>query len=102
MYPFGTYAERREFIWSEFGPLIDHLEGRTKKPSDSTISAKLKSFDAEGVHVIWTKALARRTSDPDGAITAARTLLETVCKHILDNAGTQYERDKADLRSCID
>ena len=27
----------------------------------------------------------RRASDPEGAITAAKTLLETVCKHILDH-----------------
>ena len=31
-----------------------------------------------------TDNLQRRFDDPDGAITAARTLLETVCKHILD------------------
>jgi hypothetical protein len=29
--------------------------------------------------------------DPDGAITSARTLLETACKHILDAAGVAYE-----------
>lgn len=34
--------------------------------------------------------------DPEGAITAARTLLETVCKHILDERGVDYEAD-ADL-----
>lgn len=57
------------------------------------ISGVLEAFDPEHVHAIWQKALARRTSDPEGAITAARTLLESVCKHILDDAGTPYPDD---------
>ena len=52
--------------------------------------------DAEGVHVVWEKALARRTADPEGAITVARTLLETVTKRILDEMGESYG-DKDDL-----
>ncbi|MFP3547641.1 abortive infection family protein, partial [Rhizobium sp. SIMBA_035] len=35
-------------------------------------------------------------TDPEGAITAARTLLETVCKHVLDEVRTPYT-DKEDL-----
>lgn len=34
--------------------------------------------------------MERRATDPEGAITAARTLLETVCKHILDEQGLVY------------
>jgi hypothetical protein len=42
---------------------------------------------------VWDKALKRAPSDPEGAITAARTLLEDVCKHLLDEgteAGSLY------------
>ncbi len=46
---------------------------------------------------IWKKALERRHSDPDGAITSARTLLETVCKRILDEAGDVRIRTEEDL-----
>jgi len=42
------------------------------------------------------KALERRHTDPEGAITSARTLLETVCKHVLDETGIDYD-DSADL-----
>ena len=42
------------------------------------------------------KLLARRHTDPEGAITSARTLLETVCKRVLDETGTAYS-DKDDL-----
>jgi hypothetical protein len=94
---FGTYAERRDFIWKAFASLLDHLEGRATKPADAPISDGLKSFDVNGVEAAWTKALERRKIDPEGAITAARTLLETVCKHILDEAEILYDKDKTDL-----
>ena len=48
------------------------------------------------MQIVWEKALYRRKLDPDGAITAARTLLETVCKHILDENGIEYN-NKTDL-----
>ena len=44
----------------------------------------------------WSKAIERRADDPEGAITAARSLLESVCKHLLDEMGVAYD-DKADL-----
>ena len=40
--------------------------------------------------------MSRRFSDPEGAITVARTLLETVCKRICDENGVTYA-DKDDL-----
>jgi hypothetical protein len=92
----GTYAERRQIISGAFTPLLDWLEGRNRAPSDKTISDALETFDAEGVHAVWTKALARRTTDPEGAITMARTLLETVCKRILEECSVAYS-DKEDL-----
>jgi hypothetical protein len=53
----------------------------------------LADFDPENVRAVWQKALDRRLADPAGAITAARTLLETVCKHILDDLRIQYPDD---------
>lgn len=66
------------------------------QPADELISEVLSSFDEIGVHDAWRKALERRASDPEGAITSARTLLETVCKHIIEEAGDSYGR-KDDL-----
>ena len=94
---FGTYQERREFIWNEFAPLMDLLEGKNNKPSDLTISDGLKSFDEDGINATWAKALERRKSDPEGAITMARTLMESVCKHILDSSSVAYNKDKIEL-----
>ena len=60
------------------------------QPADTLISEALLSFDAAGISQAWMKALDRRGADPEGAITAARSLLETVCKHILDDAQAVY------------
>ena len=83
----GAYAARRLHINTEFEPLLDHLENKNNSPSDSQVSITLQKYDAEGVTIAWEKALSRRISDPDGAITSARTLLEEVCKHILEDIG---------------
>lgn len=91
-----TYAERREIISKAFTSLMEHLEGQNRAPADKTYSEVLGVFDADGVHVVWAKALERRNSDPEGAITVARTLLETVTKRILDELGEAYS-DTADL-----
>jgi hypothetical protein len=60
------------------------------------VTEALPSFDADGVHAVWAKALSRRNSDPDGAIIVARTLLETICKRILDENEMNYT-DEEDL-----
>jgi len=65
-------------------------------PADQGISAALRAFDPNDVHDRWIAAVERRADDPRGAITLARTLLEDVCKWILDEAQTEYP-DNADL-----
>lgn len=92
-YEKGTYAERRQLIWEAFRPLLDYLESNERLPAGAAIATALEKFDSQHVHAAWQKALDRRANDPEGAITAARTLLETVCKHILDDAGIQYARN---------
>lgn len=91
-YKFSSYAERRAYIWNEFSALLEHLENGTN-PIDENTSKLLKEFDEANVHAVWKKALERRTTDPEGAITIARTLLETICKHILDTKGISYGAD---------
>lgn len=95
-YQYGTYQERRDFIWDSFRPLLEEVESQHIVPSDEGIAVELKKFDETHVHQVWQKALDRRTSDPEGAITIARTLLETVCKHILDDLSVSHPKD-ADL-----
>lgn len=94
----ATYDARRKIIWDSFRPLLDILERGGPSPSDKGVSETLTKFDPAHVHDEWTKCLDRRHSDPEGAITTARSLLETVCKHVLDETGVAY-KDSDDLPS---
>jgi hypothetical protein len=71
-YKHSTYKERREYLWAEFQPLFDRIEGSKTTPADHGVSEALQRFDTESVHHLWVKALERRESDPEGAITVAR------------------------------
>lgn len=88
---FATYHERREFLREEFDPVLSMIESESRSPSDGNVSATIQQINSDYVHETWTKALERRSTDPEGAITTARTLLEAVCKHILDETGTPYK-----------
>lgn len=85
-----TYDERREFIWDSFRPIIDYLEAEKRSPLDAPISTILEKIDSAYIQATWQKAMERRATDAEGAITLARTLIESVCKHILDEAKAQY------------
>lgn len=89
-YKFAHYHERRQFIWNEFTPLLEFFEKGGAVPCAKEMSEVLAQFNAENVHAAWVKANDRKGSDPEGAITAARTLLETVCKHLLEEFGVEY------------
>jgi hypothetical protein len=86
----GHYAGRRLYLGEQFDAVLTFLEQQASTPGDETVGAVLTKVDAPHVAAAWEKALERRASDPEGAITAARTLLETVCKHILDEEGLVY------------
>jgi hypothetical protein len=88
---FSTYADRRRFIWDSFAPLVNHVEAARDQPSDAAVAEGLDRLDADHVRVLWQKALGRRELDPEGAITASRALVESVCKLILDNMDAEYD-----------
>lgn len=93
----GQWEPRRQFVRQEFARLVEHLESGGA-PADDLITETLDTNDAEGVALAWRRALNRRLVDPEGAITAARTLLESVCKHILeDEHGIASYSEKDDL-----
>lgn len=87
----AKWEGRRVQIRQDFNPLLDCLERDGGSPLDAVASEALSAFNPEDVHAVWTKALARRQQDPEGAITMARTLLETVLKHVLLDAGESFE-----------
>lgn len=93
---FGTYAERRDFIWTEFSPLLEYLEQGDKTPHKASIEESLDTLSSEYVSFNWQKAMRRIKDDPEGAITISRTLIEAVLKHILEEIDVEYP-DNPDL-----
>jgi hypothetical protein len=91
-----SYQERREYIWKEFKELLLYLENPNMHPSYEATSTVLRTVDHESVQSSWQKAIERIDSDPEGAITAARTLVESVCIHILEKGGVELD-EKWDL-----
>lgn len=89
-------AEAGERCCVEHVAWVPRVGVQSDSPSDASVEETLTKLDVNLIRAAWEKALQRREADPDGAITAARTLLESVCKHILTSAGIQYPRN-ADL-----
>jgi len=86
---FETYRERRAYIYEEFEPFFSRLQNHDGLVNE-IVSDTLTDFSADGVGVIWRRAQDRLDNDPEGAITTARTLLESTCKHILDDRSIEY------------
>ncbi|MBX9865298.1 MAG: abortive infection family protein [Burkholderiales bacterium] len=54
-------------------------------------------FNEKYIHQVWEKTIERNMKgDYDGAITSARSLLESIFKHILDSSSIDYD-DKIEL-----
>lgn len=96
-YEYGTYADRRKYLWQEFDQLLEYLEKGETHPAQQSISDVLQNFDSASIHHAWTKALERKVRDPEGAITISRTILESVCKHVLEELGVDYNSSSIEL-----
>lgn len=86
----GTWI--RSTSWLMRLPKIEEVESTpdmTELFSDSGLS---------DVQRLWTKAKARAAADPAGAITAAKTMLESLCKLLITHSGKAYS-SKDDLPS---
>jgi hypothetical protein len=59
-------------------------------PIEERLQDRTELSSRERLYRSWDKALRRLGDDPDGAVTAARSFLESVCKHALDTLGVSY------------
>jgi hypothetical protein len=82
-----TYQERRLYLGRAFRLSNAFFYGSSVNAGDSVISAGL--FSRERIREDWEKALQRRATEPEGAITLAKTLLGTTFRHVLDERGQQ-------------
>lgn len=87
---FPSYQGRRDHWRDEFSPILDYLESQGRSPAQAVVTTELKRLGHAAVLADWQKALDRSSSDTDGALTISRTLIESTCKHILDEAGVGY------------
>lgn len=94
---YKKYTERSAFINEEFIDLLDFLQSNEKLPPEKAITNSLDNFSSSRVNDAWKKALDRKNTDPEGAITISRTMLETVCKHILDASNVEYNKTNIDF-----
>jgi hypothetical protein len=85
---FPSYQERRVFINEELSNLLYFVETNSTSPIDSSIT-----FDETHLHEQWQKALDRKQVEPEGAITSARALIESVLKFILDEQNIDYNEN---------
>jgi len=90
---FAHYSERREFIKTDLNPLLEMTELSTEVPHEELVIEAIKEFDSDYLMHAWQKALSRKDSDPEGTITAAKALLESVFKHVLDDLKVEYGKN---------
>lgn len=89
----GSWQLRREAAHELIDPALDALHERAESPVDELVTGATARLDAESVRAAWSRAVERRESDAEGAITMARTLLESTLKTILDDRGIAYKHD---------
>ncbi len=90
---YDNYRQRREFFHESFASALAAVDVSMQQPADNLTGAALERLESQTVCDHWTKALQRRQTDPDGAVTSARTLLESLCKQVLDEQMVEYGRD---------
>lgn len=89
MQRFQTYKERRDFIWGELGEVSQAVDRASLElgavPDESFPVYVRQQFD---------KARDRiAVDDPEGAITLARTMVESMCKNILESYGEEIPKN---------
>lgn len=92
----GSWALRRKAAHDLIDPVLDALAKSTPSPTDQLVRGATVRLSADSVRDAWDKAIERRESDSEGAITMARTLLESTLKTILDDRNVAYN-DSDDL-----
>lgn len=89
----ASYKMRSDWLTAEFRPLLEFLQQPQFSTAEEVIAETLGTVNSINIRAAWDKALERRQTDPDGAITIARSLIEAVCKHVL-GVGNYTNKDE--------
>ena len=87
----GCHSLRKEYIKEEFDNLLTELEMEPTNPTQKTTTETLKHLNSEEVQNLLINAIDRSEKDPNGAVTAAKSLLESTCKLLLDDMKEEYD-----------
>lgn len=72
---------------TSWGLKLPTLDDVASLPNTEELS---DNFDLYDIQRLWTKATGRSSSDPDGAVTSARTMLEALLKRLINDAGGSF------------
>lgn len=89
----------RRYVYEQMGPLFERIEDLLDagNPLLRATSDYLAQYEEDRIFDDWQKMMDRKSSDPSGTITAARTLVETVLHHVVreyDEESNEYDLDK--------
>ena len=82
-YPMKTSPERSAIL-----ALREKIDG---VPVPASLGKAVEKIDLTYISKQWQKLSERLVGDPDGAITSARSLLESVCLYILNGIGKTFD-----------
>lgn len=91
------YAPRRKFIWDSIYELRMFIERGAGKPVSLSFDKIKYAIKTANFESLWKKIHSRREEDPEGAITASKTMLESVMKYLLDEVNEKYSEKEGIL-----
>jgi hypothetical protein len=89
----GNVEQRKAFVCESFKPALKFLQSKPSVIGQASVTDKLEVLRETYIHESWMKAMERLNNDPDGALTSARTLIETTCKFILKKLSIAFEEN---------
>lgn len=100
-------ANENYVTWRGFEELIERTRQEAHRASAARLDQQpipqtgllesLASCESLQIREIWQKAVSRFPHDPAGVITAARSLVETTCKYVLEEFGDDARNQVLDL-----
>lgn len=99
----GSYRERKIFLRTEFDQMIDSIKNGYQYTITDSLISSLSHINNESINTQWRKIINRSKTDPEGAITASKSMLETLFKYVLDAESKEYTKldDFNDLYSKV-
>lgn len=92
----GGYKARSFLIDDEFANFRKQAKSISGVPHQEMMKNVHVEMGQKYINDNWNKALSRLNTDAEAAVTSARTLVETVCKYILDTRNVSFD-DSSDL-----